>query len=102
MLSGLDGILFGRQTISVISHRMKHVEALQTLVSRINVTRYVTQRMAYMETGTRRIGKHVKHIEFLFRLVYFTSVGFIFAPALLPAAFYIFMIIFHLMIFNLF
>ena len=31
MLSGLDGILFCRQTVSVISHRVEYIEALQSL-----------------------------------------------------------------------
>ena len=33
MLTSLNGILLGRQTICVVAHRMKHIESLQTLVA---------------------------------------------------------------------
>ena len=37
MLSGLDRILLSGQSVGVISHRMQHVETLQTLVSGVNI-----------------------------------------------------------------
>ena len=48
MLSGLDGILFGGQSVRVVTHRMEHVEALQSLVSCINIRSDVSERMTYM------------------------------------------------------
>ena len=52
MLSGLDGILLGGQSICIISHRIQNVESLQTFVTGINVARNISQRMAYMKAGS--------------------------------------------------
>ncbi len=41
MLSGLDGILLGRESVGVEAHRVKDVEALQALVAREDVAGYV-------------------------------------------------------------
>ncbi len=51
--------------------------------------------MTYMQTCPGRIRKHVEDIKFWFAAVYFNLVSTVIAPALLPAAFYIFMIVFH-------
>ena len=48
MLSGLDGILFCRQTVSVISHRVEYIEALQSFVTGVNIRSNVSQRMTYV------------------------------------------------------
>ena len=70
MLSCLDGILLCRQSECVISHRMKHIEAAQTLVTAIDVARDISERMADMKSGSRRIREHVKHIVFRLGTVY--------------------------------
>ena len=95
VLPGLYGILLSRQSIRVISHWMKHIEALQTLESRVYVTCDVAQRVTHMQSRSRRIGKHIEHIEFRARSIYFGLVGVVFSPILLPALFYFFIIIFH-------
>ena len=65
MLACLDGILLGRQSVGVITHRIQHVVALLTLVARIDVAGDVAQWMAHVQSCTRWVGKHVQHIEFL-------------------------------------
>ena len=62
MLTRLDGILLGGQAIGVVTHRMQHIEAPQTLVACIDVARNIAQRMAHMQTRSRRIGKHIQNI----------------------------------------
>ena len=37
VLSGLDGILFGRKSVCIISHRIQYIETLQSFVAGINV-----------------------------------------------------------------
>ena len=48
MLSGLDSILFCRQTVSVLSHRVEYIEALQSFVTGVNIRSNVSQRMTYV------------------------------------------------------
>ena len=42
VLSGLDSILFCRKSVCVISHRVQHVETLQTFITGINITSNVS------------------------------------------------------------
>lgn len=51
--------------------------------------------MTDVQTGTRRVRKHVEYIILGLRPVYFGPVSLVVAPVLLPAAFYISVIIFH-------
>ena len=37
VLTGLDGVLLGRQSVGVVAHRVQHVEALLALVAGIDV-----------------------------------------------------------------
>ena len=62
MLSGLDGILLCRKSECIISHRMKHIESAKPLVAAVYVTCNISERMSYMQTCSRRIWEHVKHI----------------------------------------
>ena len=95
MLSRLNGILLGRQTISIIAHGMQHIEAFQTLVTCINVTGNITQGMSHMQTRSRRIREHIEYIELRTVIIYFTFVGVMFTPILLPLFLYIFIVIVH-------
>ena len=52
MLTGLDGILLGGKTISVIAHRMKHIEALLTLEAGVDIACYISQGVTYMKSRT--------------------------------------------------
>ena len=84
MLAGLDGILLRGQAECVVSHGMKHVETLQTLVARIDVARYISQRMAHVQTGPGGIGEHVQNVEFGFGRIFLRLVSLLLSPALLP------------------
>ncbi len=95
MLPCLDGILLGRKPVGIITHRMKHIEAAQPLIACIDVGSYVSQRMAYMQPGSRRIREHVKHIELGLIVVNFGFIRIVFLPVLLPALFYILMSVIH-------
>ena len=64
MLSGLDGILFRRESESVVTHRVKDIESLETLVACIYVAGDVTERMTYVKTCAGRIRKHIQDIIF--------------------------------------
>ena len=101
MLPRLDSILLGGQTVGIVAHGMKHVESLQALEAGIYVGSYVAEGMTYVKTGTRRVGKHVEHVIFRPRRVYFGTIGIIVAPILLPARFYISVIVVHIYVFVL-
>ena len=48
MLSGLDSILLGGQAVSVVSHRIEYIEALQSFVTGVNVRSDISQRVSYV------------------------------------------------------
>ena len=48
VLPCLDSILFGRQAVCVISHRIQYIETLQAFVAGVNVRSNISQRMSYM------------------------------------------------------
>ena len=48
MLSGLDSILFCRQSVGIVAHRMQDIETLQAFVTGINIRSDITEWMAYM------------------------------------------------------
>ena len=85
MLTRLYRILLGRQTIGIITHWMKHIEASQTLVARKDVGCYIAERMAYVKSGSRRVGEHVKHIVLGLVGIDFSLIYIVIAPILLPA-----------------
>ena len=95
MLSCLDGILLSGKAISVISHGMQHVKSFQALVTRIDVTGYVAKGMSHVQACSRRIRKHIEHIELGTAIVNFTFVGVMFTPILLPLFLYLIKIIVH-------
>ena len=87
MLSRLYCILFGGQSIGVITHGVKYVEALLTLESSIDVTGYVTKGMSHVQSCSRGIGKHVQHIVFLLVGILCNAIGLFLVPALVPLLF---------------
>ena len=83
----LDGIVLGRKSEGIESHRMKDVEAVHSEISAVDVRCRVAFRMSYMESGARRIGEHVQHIcSSLFGEggVFCHCKGFVLCPILLP------------------
>ena len=87
MLSRLDGILLSRQTVSIVSHRIEYIEALQSFVAGINVRSNVSQRVTHMQSRTRRIREHIQDIKFLLRFVFRNLVGLVLHPPFLPLLF---------------
>ena len=98
MLSCLDSILFGRQSVGIVAHGVQHVIALLTLIACIDVRCDITQWVSHMQSGTRRVGEHVQYIEFLLRWVFGHTIGLHFHPSLLPFLFDFSKIVFHIYI----
>ena len=96
MLAGLDGILLGRQTIGIVTHRVEDIEAFQTLVARIDVAGDVSKGMTHMQTGSRRIGEHVEDVELGLVCLFGHLVGTFLCPRLLPAGFDVSEVVIHI------
>ena len=96
VLSRLDGVLLGRKTERVVTHRVQDVESLEAFVARIDVQGDVAQRMPDVQARSRRIGKHVEDVEFGPRGVRFDAVGLVLSPALLPPGFDLLEIVLHI------
>ena len=84
VLSGLYGILLGGQAVGIVAHGVEHVEALRTLVARIDVRGDVAQRVAYVQAGSRGIGEHVEHVEFGLVVIRLDVIGLFGGPGVLP------------------
>ena len=95
MLSGLNGILFSRQSVGIVAHGVEHVETFLPLVACIDIAGDVAERMAHVQTCSAGIGEHVEHVEFLFVFVLFNFVGFLLNPPLLPFLFDVSEVVFH-------
>ena len=96
VLAGLYGILLCRQSVSVVSHGVEHVEALLSLVTCIDVGCDVSERVSHVKACPGGVGEHVEHIEFLTVLVFGHLVGLPFNPALLPFFLDVVEIVFHI------
>ena len=95
VLSRLYGILLGRKTVCIIPHRVKNVKPLQSFISGINIGGYISQRVTYVQTCSRRIGKHIQYVILGLALIFFYLINMMIFPILLPLLFYLFEIIFH-------
>ena len=63
---------------------MEHVEALRLFEALERIASGVTLWVPDMQTRTRRVGKHVKHVESWFIFEIFRFVGMIRRPVCLP------------------
>src|ERR1043166_7020992 len=86
MLPGFDGVLLRRQTERVPAHRMENVETVQPLVARDDVGGGVTFRMADVQSGAARIGKHIEHVELRLRRIeiFFARIQRVKGPRFVP------------------
>ena len=84
MSTRFDRVLLGRQTKGVPTHWMEHVEALRLFKALERIASGVTLWVPDMQTRTRRVGKHVKHVESWFIFEIFRFVGMIRRPVCLP------------------
>ena len=87
VLTRLDGVLLGRQTVGVVTHRVEHVEAAEAFVASVDVGGDVAQRMAHMQPCTGRVGEHVEHVVFRACMVLVHLVGLVGDPAFTPFLF---------------
>ena len=101
VLSGLDGILLGGQSVGIVAHGVEDVEALLALVARVDVAGDVAQRVADVQTCSRGIGEHVEDVELLTCWVLRHLVGLMVPPVLLPFLFDLSEIVFHCYVFVL-
>jgi hypothetical protein len=90
VLAGLDGVLLGGQAERVVAHRVEHVVAGHALVAADDVGGGVTFRVADVQAGAARVGKHVEHVVFRLGGIEVRvagtrgAEGFFGLPALLP------------------
>ena len=82
--ASLYGILLGRKTECVPSHRMQDIEALHALVAAKNVGSRITFGVADMQSRTGRIRKHIKAVELFACLGVIRLESLVFEPVLLP------------------
>ena len=64
VLAGFDRVLLGGQAERVVAHRVQHVVAGHALVAADDVGGGVAFRVADVQAGAARVGKHVEHVEF--------------------------------------
>ena len=63
VLAGFDGVLLGRQTEGVPTHRMQNVAALGALVAGEDVGGGVAFRVANVEARAGWVGEHVEDVK---------------------------------------
>ena len=88
VLTRLNSVLLRGQTIGIEAHRMEHIEALKTFVTRVNIRSDIPEWVAYVEACTRRVGEHVEHIEMGLGAAVVHLIGVVFAPISLPFLLY--------------
>ena len=84
MLTSLNRILLSRESESIVTHRVQYVKSFETLVPRIDIRSDITQRMADMQTRSRRVWEHIQHIILRAIFINLDFVGFSFGPTALP------------------
>ena len=62
VLACLDGVLLCGETEGVPAHGVQHVEAVHALVTAYDIGGGVALRVAYMQTGTTRVGEHIQDV----------------------------------------
>ena len=101
VLTGLNSILLRRQAIGVEAHGVQHVEAALAFVAAVDIRGNIAQRMAYVQTGTRRIREHVQHIVVRFVRLITYSIGIGIVPRLLPFLLNVAKVVFHIIVYDL-
>ena len=94
MLAGLYGILFSGESVGVVAHGVENVEALLAFEACIDVTGYVAERVANVQTCAAGVGEHVEDIVFLTTFVLADFVCLAFRPEAVPLLFYFSEVIF--------
>ena len=89
-----DGRVFRRHAERVPADRMQDVKALHTFIARHDIADGVVAYMPHMDFS-RRVGKHLQQVVFLFRRVFSYLEGFFLFPFFLPFLFDGRRIVFH-------
>ena len=84
MLSGLDRVLFRRQSETVVAHGVQYVEPTVPLVTCHDIAGDVSERMPHMQPGTAGVREHIEDIILGLGGVVLHAVGAALAPFILP------------------
>ena len=88
MVSGVHGVLLGRQAEGVIAHGVQHIVALHTLHAGHDIGGGVTLGMAGMEANAGGVREHIQDIVLgLGKIPYVSVEGLVFFPVFLPFGF---------------
>ncbi len=96
-MAGLDGILLSRQAEGIKSHRVHDIIALHPLHSGHDIGGSIALRMAYMQTLSTGVGKHIEYIVlWLAEIIGIRPEGLVIFPVLLPLLFNRLVIVWHI------
>ena len=95
MLARLDRILFRWQSEGIVTHRMQHIEAAQSLVARNDVAGDVAERMPNVQACATGIREHVERIELRLGQVVLDAVGLVGPPLLPPLSLQVLVLVSH-------
>ncbi len=87
MNAGLDGVVFGRQTERIESHRLEHVVALHAFEARKRVGGSEVVPVSHVQLVAGGVREHDEHVEFRLRRCDVEVVRALFLPAFLPFGF---------------
>ena len=99
MLSCLDSVLFSWEAISIVTHWVKHIEAVESLVAAVDVAGDVAERVTDVKTRSRWIREHVEYIVLRTVGIDLNLIGLVIDPLSLPFLFDVFEIVFHFLYF---
>ena len=102
MLSGLDCILLCRESESIITHRMEHIKALQSLVPGKDITCNIPQRMSHVQARPGGIREHIQNIILWLTALLGYPEGMILCPESLPLLLNFYKIVLHSLCISLF
>src|SRR5262249_45098589 len=80
----LNRIIFGWRAERVPTHRMEHIETLEPLVPRPAIRQDITAPVSYVQSGTRRVRKHIETIIFRAWIIVLRLVNTLRSPVFAP------------------
>ena len=95
MLTCLNSVLLSREAVSIITHWVKHIEAVESLVAAVDVAGNIAERVTNVKSCSRWIREHVEYIVLRTVGIYLNLIGLVLDPLSLPFLFDVFEIIFH-------
>ena len=95
MSTGLNGILFGRQSEGIPTHGVKHIEAFAAFVTANDVGGGITFGMTNVQSGPGWVREHIQTVKFGFGKIVCRLETLVVGPELLPPGFDLFEVIIH-------